>query len=158
MIQTFGCDQILPPCNYCHHPWCVGHKSYHKVLLIMSFVIRFVTNTSEMITIVTRSKNSIVLQMGQYYTTSPYRWKMSPSVRAKFSTCTRVHGILLGVFHLKIHVCLLHGQFQIKLFCWILKNRKVSWKFRGLMKISFPSFFFFHFFLFFQHSIESFFL
>ena len=28
-------DRILPPCNYCHHPWCVGHKSYHKALLIM---------------------------------------------------------------------------------------------------------------------------
>ncbi len=23
------------PCNYCNHPWCVGHKSYHKALLIM---------------------------------------------------------------------------------------------------------------------------
>ena len=28
-------DRILAPCNYCHHPWCVGHKSYHKALLIM---------------------------------------------------------------------------------------------------------------------------
>ncbi len=28
-------DRILPPCNYCHHPWCVGRKSYHKALLIM---------------------------------------------------------------------------------------------------------------------------
>ncbi len=28
-------DRILPPCNYCHHPWCVGHKSYHKALSIM---------------------------------------------------------------------------------------------------------------------------
>ncbi len=28
-------DRILTPCNYCHHPWCVGHKSYHKALLIM---------------------------------------------------------------------------------------------------------------------------
>ena len=28
-------DRIPPPCNYCHHPWCVGHKSYHKALLIM---------------------------------------------------------------------------------------------------------------------------
>ncbi len=28
-------NRILPPCNYCHHPWCVGHKSYHKALLIM---------------------------------------------------------------------------------------------------------------------------
>ena len=28
-------DQILPPCNYCHHPWCVGGKCYHKALLIM---------------------------------------------------------------------------------------------------------------------------
>ncbi len=27
--------QILAPCNYCHHPWCVGHKSYHIALLIM---------------------------------------------------------------------------------------------------------------------------
>ena len=26
-------DQILAPCNCCHHPWCVGHKSYHKALL-----------------------------------------------------------------------------------------------------------------------------
>ncbi len=28
-------DPILPPCNYCHHPWCVGDKSYHKGLKIM---------------------------------------------------------------------------------------------------------------------------
>ncbi len=28
-------DRILAPCNYCHHPWCIGHKSYHKALLIM---------------------------------------------------------------------------------------------------------------------------
>ncbi len=28
-------DRILAPCNYCHHPWYVGHKSYHKALLIM---------------------------------------------------------------------------------------------------------------------------
>ena len=28
-------DRILPPCNYCHHPWCVGDKCYHKALLIM---------------------------------------------------------------------------------------------------------------------------
>ncbi len=28
-------NRILPPCNYCHHPWCVGDKSYHKALLIM---------------------------------------------------------------------------------------------------------------------------
>ncbi len=28
-------DRILPPCNCCHHPWCVGDKSYHKALLIM---------------------------------------------------------------------------------------------------------------------------
>ncbi len=31
-------DQILPPCNYCHHPWCItciGDKSYHKALLTM---------------------------------------------------------------------------------------------------------------------------
>ncbi len=27
--------RILPPCNYCHHPWCVGGKSYHKALIIM---------------------------------------------------------------------------------------------------------------------------
>ncbi len=27
--------QILPPCNYCHHSWCVGDKSYHKALIIM---------------------------------------------------------------------------------------------------------------------------
>ena len=30
-----GSDQTLPPCNHCHHPWCVGDKSYHKALLIM---------------------------------------------------------------------------------------------------------------------------
>ena len=29
------CDRILPPCNYCHHPWWVGDKSYHKALFIM---------------------------------------------------------------------------------------------------------------------------
>ncbi len=29
------CDRILAPCNYCHHPWCFGHKSHHKALLIM---------------------------------------------------------------------------------------------------------------------------
>ncbi len=28
-------DRILAPCNYCHHPWCVSHTSYHKALLIM---------------------------------------------------------------------------------------------------------------------------
>ncbi len=28
-------NRILAPCNYCHHPWCVGHKSYHKAQLIM---------------------------------------------------------------------------------------------------------------------------
>ena len=28
-------DRTLPPCNSCHHPWCVGDKSYHKALLIM---------------------------------------------------------------------------------------------------------------------------
>ena len=28
-------NQILPPCYYCHHPWCVGDKSYHKASLIM---------------------------------------------------------------------------------------------------------------------------
>ncbi len=28
-------NRILPPCNYCHHPWYVGHKSYHKALLTM---------------------------------------------------------------------------------------------------------------------------
>ena len=22
-------DWIFPPCNYCYHPWCVSHKSYH---------------------------------------------------------------------------------------------------------------------------------
>ena len=27
--------RILPPCNYCHHPWYVGGKSYHKALIIM---------------------------------------------------------------------------------------------------------------------------
>ncbi len=26
-------DRTLAPCNYCHHPWCVGHNSYHKALL-----------------------------------------------------------------------------------------------------------------------------
>ena len=26
---------VLPPCNYCHHPWSVGDKSYHKALLIV---------------------------------------------------------------------------------------------------------------------------
>ncbi len=30
-----GHDRILAPCNHCHHPWCVGDKSYHKALLIM---------------------------------------------------------------------------------------------------------------------------
>ncbi len=25
-------NRILAPCNYCHHPWCVGHTSYHKAL------------------------------------------------------------------------------------------------------------------------------
>ncbi len=33
--ETSLSDRILAPCNYCHHPWCVGHKSYHKALLIM---------------------------------------------------------------------------------------------------------------------------
>ncbi len=33
--QVFPYDRILAPCNYCHHPWCVGHKSYHKALVIM---------------------------------------------------------------------------------------------------------------------------
>ncbi len=28
-------NRILAPCNYCHHPWCVGHKSFHKALIIM---------------------------------------------------------------------------------------------------------------------------
>ncbi len=28
-------DWILPPCNYCHHPWCVGNNSYHKAISIM---------------------------------------------------------------------------------------------------------------------------
>ena len=28
-------DRIIAPCNYCHHPWCVGDNSYHKALLIM---------------------------------------------------------------------------------------------------------------------------
>ncbi len=28
-------DRILPPCNYCHDPWCVGDKSYLKALLNM---------------------------------------------------------------------------------------------------------------------------
>ncbi len=28
-------ERILPPCKYCHHPWCVGDKSYHKALIIM---------------------------------------------------------------------------------------------------------------------------
>ncbi len=28
-------DRILPACNYCHHPWCVGDKCYHKALIIM---------------------------------------------------------------------------------------------------------------------------
>ncbi len=27
--------QILPPCNYCHHHWYVGDKSYHQALIIM---------------------------------------------------------------------------------------------------------------------------
>ncbi len=33
--RRYSVDRILAPCNYCHHPWCVGHKSYHKALLIM---------------------------------------------------------------------------------------------------------------------------
>ncbi len=33
--SSLSYDQILAPCNYCHHPWCVGHTSYHKALLIM---------------------------------------------------------------------------------------------------------------------------
>ncbi len=28
-------NRLVSPCNYCHHPWCVGDKSYHKALLIM---------------------------------------------------------------------------------------------------------------------------
>ncbi len=33
---TYKCtDRILAPCNYCHHPWCGSHKSYHKALLTM---------------------------------------------------------------------------------------------------------------------------
>ena len=28
-------DRILAPCNYCLHPSCVDHKSYHNTLLIM---------------------------------------------------------------------------------------------------------------------------
>ncbi len=38
MLQNFSftiLNRILPPCNYCHHPWCVGDKSYHKALSIM---------------------------------------------------------------------------------------------------------------------------
>ncbi len=34
-LQPSNGNRILPPCNYCHHPWCVGDKSYHKALLIM---------------------------------------------------------------------------------------------------------------------------
>ncbi len=32
---SFRHNRILAPCNCCHHPWCFGHKSYHKALLIM---------------------------------------------------------------------------------------------------------------------------
>ncbi len=28
-------NQILSPCNYYYHPWCVGDKSCHKALFIM---------------------------------------------------------------------------------------------------------------------------
>ena len=28
-------SRILPHCNLCHHPWCVGDKCYHKALIIM---------------------------------------------------------------------------------------------------------------------------
>ncbi len=31
----YNINQILPACNYCHLPWCVGYNSYHKALLIM---------------------------------------------------------------------------------------------------------------------------
>ncbi len=33
--QTDVLSRILPPYNFCHHPWCVGDKSYHKALSIM---------------------------------------------------------------------------------------------------------------------------
>ena len=32
---SFRTNQILCARNYCHHPWCVGDKSYRKALLIM---------------------------------------------------------------------------------------------------------------------------
>ena len=35
-VDNFGTvDRILSPCNYCHHPWGDGHKSYHKALSFM---------------------------------------------------------------------------------------------------------------------------
>ena len=37
-------DRILAPYNYCHHPWYVGHKSYHKALLIIFGCDRIITN------------------------------------------------------------------------------------------------------------------
>ncbi len=32
---SFTGDRILPPCNYCHHPWCFVDKSHHRSVLIM---------------------------------------------------------------------------------------------------------------------------
>ena len=34
-VQVRWDIRILPPCKYCHHPWCVGDKSDHKALIVM---------------------------------------------------------------------------------------------------------------------------
>ncbi len=31
-VSVYFINRILSPCNNCHHPWCVGDKSYHKAL------------------------------------------------------------------------------------------------------------------------------
>ena len=32
LVVGYGSDRILPPCNFCHHPCCVGDKEYVAIL------------------------------------------------------------------------------------------------------------------------------